>query len=357
MNFIEVAANVANLALGSTVGSKKPVHPNDHVNMGQSSNDVIPTAIHLACAVSINERLLPALNQLAKTLHSKSKDFGNIVKTGRTHLQDATPLSLGQEFSGYESQIQKSAARLERAMPSLYELAIGGTAVGTGINTDPKFGKLVCESLSKKLNLPFVEAENHFEAQASKDACVEVSGALKTLAVSLTKISNDIRWLSCGPRAGFSEIQIPAVQPGSSIMPGKVNPVIPEAVLQVCAQVMGNDLTVTQGGAAGNFELNVMMPVMAHNLLQSIDCLTNVIKIFDDKCIRNVEAIQWKIDETIERGLMLATALAPEVGYDKAAEIAKRAFKENKTIREMAAEMTNLSPDQLKKLLDPKKMI
>lgn len=357
MNFNEVAANVANLALGSSVGSKSPVHPNDHVNMGQSSNDIIPTAIHLAAAVGIKERLLPSLKHLENSLGAKAKEFSSIVKTGRTHLQDATPVTLGQEFSGYEAQVRKGRERLESSVESLYELAVGGTAVGTGINTDPKFGKLVCESLAGKLKIPFCEAKNHFEAQAAKDACVEVSGTLKTLAVALTKIANDLRWLGCGPRAGFAEIKIPAVQPGSSIMPGKVNPVIPEALLQVCAQVMGNDVTIMVAGASGNFELNVMMPVLAHNLLQSIDCLATGVGIFDHKCIRGILADPAKINETIERGLMLATALAPEVGYDKAAQIAKKAYEQNKTVREVAAETTDLSSESLAKLLDPKTMV
>lgn len=357
MNFNEVAANIANLAAGSAVGSKKPVHPNDHVNMGQSSNDIIPTAIHLAAAVSTHERLLPALKKLKATLDKKTQSFSNIVKTGRTHLQDATPIGLGQEFSGYANQIKKGIERVERALPGVSELAVGGTAVGTGINTDAQFGKQVSELLSKKLGIPFREAENHFEAQASKDACVELSGALKTVATSLTKIGNDIRWLSCGPRCGISEISIPAVQPGSSIMPGKVNPVIPESLLQVCAQVMGNDLAITLGGQAGNFELNVMMPMIAHNLLQSIDILANAISMFDEKCVQGIEPNTARIAETIERSLMLATPLAPVIGYDKAAEISKKAFKENKTVSQVALETLDISKEELKKILDPSKMI
>lgn len=356
MNYNEVAANVANLALGSAVGSKKPVHPNDHVNMGQSSNDIIPTAIHVAAAVAVNEKLLPALRGLEKTLQKKTEAFKGIVKTGRTHLQDATPITLGQEFSGYQNQVKKSIERIERALPSIYELPVGGTAVGTGINTDVQFGKLVAEQLKKKLKLPFVEAENHFEAQASKDACVELSGALKTTAVSLTKIANDVRWLSSGPRCGISEINLPAVQPGSSIMPGKVNPVIPEALLQVCAQVIGNDVTITLGGQAGNFELNVMMPLIAHNLLESVNCLAGGVRIFDEKCVAGIEANLRKIEETVERSLMLATPLAPVVGYDKAAEISKKAFTENKTVREIALATLDLSKEQLAEILDVSKM-
>jgi fumarate hydratase class II len=357
MNFNEVAANVCNLAEGSAVGSKKPVHPNDHVNMGQSSNDIIPTAIHVAAALSVHEFLLPAFARLHAMLEKKTKQFDGIVKTGRTHLQDATPITLGQEFSGYADQMFKSIERVKRALPSLCELAVGGTAVGTGINTDALFGKHVAESLAKKLGLPFVEARNHFEAQASKDACVEMSGVLKNCAVSLTKIANDIRWLSSGPRCGIFEILIPAVQPGSSIMPGKVNPVIPEALLQVCAQVIGNDTAITFGGAHGNFELNVMMPVIAHNLLQSIHILANAVSVFEEKCVRGIEANLVKINETVERSLMLATTLAPVVGYDKATDIAKKAFTENKSVREMARSMTDLSESKLSELLDPSKMV
>jgi fumarate hydratase, class II len=357
MNFNEVAANVANLALGSPVGAKKPIHPNDHVNMGQSSNDIIPTAIHVAAAVMVTEKLLPALKQLHGTLQKKSIAFNGIVKTGRTHLQDATPILLGQEFSGYENQIKKGIERIERALPAICELPVGGTAVGTGINTDANFGKLVSANLAKRLKIAFTEAENHFEAQASKDACVELSGALKTVAVSLTKIANDFRWLASGPRCGFAEIILPPVQPGSSIMPGKVNPVIPESLLQVCAQVMGNDLAITLGGQSGSFELNVMMPLIAHNLLMSIEILSNGVKLFDEKCVKGIEANVERINETVERSLMLATPLAPVVGYDKAAEISKKAFKENKTVREVALATLDLSKEQLNEILDPSKMV
>ncbi len=357
MNYNEVAANVANVAVGSAIGSKKPVHPNDHVNMGQSSNDIIPTAIHVAAAVAVTEKLVPALKRLEKTFKAKVAEFNDIVKTGRTHLQDATPILLGQEFSGYEAQVTYSIGRIERALPGLCELAVGGTAVGTGINTDVNFGKLVSESLAKKLKVPFVEASNHFEAQASKDACVEMSGALKATAAALTKVANDVRWLSSGPRCGFGEITLPPVQPGSSIMPGKVNPVIPESLLQVCAQVIGNDTAITIGGMSGNFELNVMMPMIAHNLLQSITCLAGAVSIFEEKCVRGIKANEAKINEMIERGLMLSTSLVPAVGYDKVAEIAKKAFAENKTIREVASSIADLSDAQLDELLDPKKMV
>jgi fumarate hydratase, class II len=289
-------------------------------------------------------------------LKKKAESFQSIVKTGRTHLQDATPVTLGQEFSGYAAQIAKSIQRLETALPSMCELAVGGTAVGTGINTDAEFGKKVSEVLSRKLGMPFREASNHFEAQAAKDACVEFSGVLKTVSVSLTKIANDIRWLSSGPRCGIGEINLPATQPGSSIMPGKVNPVIPESLLQVCAQVIGNDTAVTLGGLSGVFELNVMMPLIAHNLLQSIHILSGAVRIFDEKCVKGIEANQRRIDETVERSLMLATSLAPIVGYDKAAEISKKAFSENKTVREVALQMVDLSKEQLAEILDPSKM-
>ncbi len=357
MNFNEVAANVANLALGFPIGAKKPVHPNDHVNMGQSSNDIIPTAIHVAAAVMASEKLLPALKKLESTLSKKATEFHGIVKTGRTHLQDATPILLGQEFSGYAAAVKLGKGRIERALVTIYELPVGGTAVGTGINTDAQFGKLVSESLAKKLGLPFREADNHFEAQATKDACVELSGALKTVAVSLTKIANDVRWLSSGPRCGIAEINLPAVQPGSSIMPGKVNPVIPESLLQVCAQVMGNDVAISLGGLSGSFELNVMMPLIAHNLLQSIEIMANAVAMFEEKCVAGIEANLVKIKDTVERSLMLATPLAPIVGYDKAAEISKKAFAENKTVREVALATLDLSKEQLAEILDVSKMV
>jgi len=357
MNFNEVAANIANLALGQAIGTKKPVHPNDHVNMGQSSNDIIPTAIHVAAAVGVSEKLIPALASLAKALDAKANEFGKIVKTGRTHLQDATPVLLGQEFGGYAAQVTKAKERIHKSLDGVLELAVGGTAVGTGINTDAQFGKKVSEKLAKKLGLKFREADNHFEAQASKDGCVELSGSLRTAACGLTKVANDLRWLGSGPRCGISEINLPPVQPGSSIMPGKVNPVIPEALLQVCAQVIGNDATVAWGGANGNFELNVMMPVIAHNLLQSIELLANAVRVFEEKCVRGIEANLPRIAETVERSLMLATPLAPVVGYDKAAEIAKQAYKEGKTVREVAKATTDLSDAQLKELLDVSGMV
>jgi fumarate hydratase class II len=356
MNFNEVAANVANLALGSSVGAKKPVHPNDHVNMGQSSNDIIPTVIHVAAAVATQEKLIPALRKLATALDDKAKAFDGIVKTGRTHLADATPIRLGQEFSGYAMQTTNAIRRLERALPAICELAVGGTAVGTGINTHVEFGRRVAGKLAKRLGLPFVEAPNHFEAQASKDACVELSGAVRAAAVALTKVGNDIRWLASGPRCGIGEITLPAVQPGSSIMPGKVNPVIPEALLQVCAHVVGNDAAIAWGAAAGNFELNVMMPVIAHNLLESIHVLAGGVLVFEEKCVRGIEANRERIAETVERSLMLATPLAPIIGYDRAAEVAKKAFATNKTVRQVALEMLDLTPEQLDKVLDVSSM-
>ena len=357
MNFNEVAANVANVDLGGEVGSKSPIHPNDDVNMGQSSNDVIPTAIHVAAAMMVSEKLIPAFIGLQQSLEAKAKEFSGLVKTGRTHLQDATPITLGQEFSGYAHQAKMALERVNRAMPSVYELALGGTAVGTGINTHKDFGSKVAAYLEKHFGLPFCEAPNHFEAQASKDGLVELSGALRGAAVSLTKIANDVRWLSSGPRCGFSEIIIPETQPGSSIMPGKVNPVMPEALLQVCAHVIGADAAVAFGGQAGNFELNVMMPVIAHNLLGAIDALAGGISVFDKKCVQGIEANKEKIEETVERSLMLATKLAPVVGYDKAAMISKTAFKSNRTVREVAREELDLSEKELNEALDPSNML
>lgn len=355
MNFNEVAANLCQI-LGMNSRREK-IHPNDHINLGQSSNDVIPSAIHIAVVMLVEDKLLPALTGLQSSLKRKSLAFSKIVKTGRTHLQDATPITLGQEFSGYQMQVQKSIERVRGTLPRLYELAIGGTAVGTGINTHKHFGKFVCEKLRKKTGKPFKEAENHFEAQAAKDACVELSSTLKTVAVSLTKIANDIRWLASGPRCGIGELTLPATQPGSSIMPGKVNPVIAESLLQVCAQVMGNDLAVTLGGQSGAFELNVMMPLIAHNLIQSLEILSNAVRLFDQKCVQGIQANQERIRETIDLSLMLATPLAKEIGYEKAAAIAKKAFEQNLTIKELAEKELKIDRTTLKKLLDPTKMV
>src|SRR3989338_10093600 len=303
MNVNEVVANLANLKLGSTIGSKKPVHPNDHVNKGQSSNDTVPSAIHISTYISLKENLVPALEKLAKTFNKKATDFKDVIKIGRTHLQDATPMTLGQEFCGYTWAIHNNIKRIEATYPHLSELAIGGTAVGTGINTHPQFAKRVCEELTSLTKIKFREAENHFEAQASKDTYLEVSGALKTLAASLTKIANDIRWLASGPRCGLGEIEIPATQPGSSIMPGKVNPVMSEALIQVCAQVIGNDAAITQGGLGSYFELNVMMPLIARNLLESIALLASATRVFARRCVAGIEADRARCEALVEQSL------------------------------------------------------
>lgn len=353
MNTNEVIANRANEILGLKKGVKSGVHPNDHVNMGQSSNDVYPTAIHVSAILAIDQYLLPSLKNLHRSLVSKARQFDKIVKIGRTHLQDATPVRLGQEFGGYASMIEHGIKRVQYAKGELSELAIGGTAVGTGINTHPRFAKLVTRRLSKMTKAKLREADNHFEAQGAKDAVVEASGSLKTLAVSLMKIANDIRWLGSGPRCGIGEILIPPVQPGSSIMPGKVNPVIPEAVCQVAAQVMGNDLTITIGGQFGNFELNVMMPVKGHNLLQSIELLARASDVFADKCIKGIKADKKRCEEMIEKSLAMCTSLAPVIGYDNAAKIAKEAYERGKTVREVALEKKVLPAAKLNELLDP----
>ncbi|MBI2981229.1 MAG: class II fumarate hydratase [Deltaproteobacteria bacterium] len=357
MNANEVIANLSNQGLTGKIGTKSPVHPNDHVNCGQSSNDVIPTAIHLGAALGIAKTLLPALKKLEKAFLGKASSFKEIIKVGRTHLQDATPVTLGQEFSGYASQISHGINRLEQALEGLIELAIGGTAVGTGINTDPKFAESVCLFLSEKTGLKFYEAKNHFEAQAAKDACVFASGALKTIAVSLMKIANDIRWLSSGPRCGIGEILLPELQPGSSIMPGKINPVIPESVMQVAAQVQGNDLAVQIGGQQGNFELNVMMPVIAGNLFESIELLTNASIMFADKCVSGIQVNRERCQELLDKSLMLVTNLNPVIGYDKAAAVAKKAYRENRSVREILLSEKILTADQVEKLLDPKAML
>jgi len=356
MNANEVIANRANEILGVKKGDKSGVHPNDHVNMGQSSNDVYPTALHVSAILAIDSTLLPGLKSLERVLSSKAKQFDKIVKIGRTHLQDATPIRLGQEFSGYASMITHSIKRVGYAKEELSELAIGGTAVGTGINTHPRFGRLMARRLSKMARAKLREADNHFEAQGSKDSIVVASGVLKTIAVSLMKIANDIRWLGSGPRCGIGEILIPPVQPGSSIMPGKVNPVIPEAVCQVAAQVVGNDLTITIGGQFGNFELNVMMPVKGHNLLQSIDLIGKSSQVFADKCIKGIKADKKRCEEMIEKSLAMCTSLAPEIGYDNAAKIAKEAYETGKTVREVALEKEVLPAEKLNDLLDPLSM-
>jgi fumarate hydratase, class II len=355
MNANEVISNRAIQLLGGELGSKSPIHPNDHVNMGQSSNDVIPTAIHLSALISIDQDLLPALEKLRSALQQKATQFDDVVKTGRTHLQDATPIRLGQEFLGYAGQMERGIDRLRKAQDDLSEVALGGTAVGTGVNTQPEFATRVCERLSARFGVEVRETENHFQAQSAMDATVFTSGALKTVAVSLMKISNDIRWLGSGPRAGIGEIALPEVQPGSSIMPGKVNPVIAESVAMVAAQVMGNDATVTIAGQSGNFELNVMLPLIAYNLIQSIDLLANAAENLTDQCVSGIEATE-RGPELVEQGLMLATALAPVIGYDRAAEISKAAYKSGRTIREIAREETDLSEDELDELLDARHM-
>ncbi len=357
MNANEVIANLANPALGSTIGSKSPVHPNDHVNMGQSSNDVIPTAIHVGAALGLAKDLIPALRELQEVFAKKSQEFASIVKIGRTHLQDATPVTLGQEFSGFAAQIAHAVTRLDIALEGLEELAIGGTAVGTGLNTHPEFAGKVCELLSKRTHLNFFEAKNHFEAQAAKDACVFASGALKTLAVALMKIANDIRWLASGPRCGIGEIFLPELQPGSSIMPGKVNPVVPESVMQIAAQVQGNDLTIQIGGQHGNFELNVMMPVIAGNLFESIELLAHGCRMLTEKCVRGIRANEGRCEELVEKSLMLVTNLNAVIGYDKAAYVAKKAFQENKSLRDVLLAENLITEDQADELLDPTTML
>lgn len=343
MNMNEVVACRANEILSGKKSGKSPVHPNDHVNLSQSSNDVIPSVIHIAALISIREDLIPALQLLQQSLAKKAQEFAKIHKIGRTHLQDAVPMVLGQEFSGYTRQIELGIKRITASEDRLCELALGGTAVGTGVNAHPQFAAKVVALISSLTNIAFQEAADHFEAQAARDAAVEASGALKTLAVSLVKIANDIRWLASGPRCGIGEINLPPLQPGSSIMPGKVNPVIPEAVLQVAAQVMGNDTTIMIGGQAGNFELNVMLPVMAYNLLQSIELLAAAADVFARKCIDGISANMEVCAGYIEQSLALATGLVPKIGYDKAAAVSKKAYASGKTIREVVLEEKILS--------------
>ncbi len=353
MNANEVIANHATIGAG---GQDARIHPNDHVNFGQSSNDVIPSAIHIAAAGAIHEDLIPALRTLGESLQRKSKEFWGVIKTGRTHLQDATPIRLGQEFLGYAGQIERGIQRVQLGQDELCEIALGGTAVGTGINTHPEFARRAAALLAQMTDLPLCETSNHFQSQSSLDSCVFASGALKTVAVSLTKIANDLRWLGSGPRAGIGEIDLPAVQPGSSIMPGKVNPVICESALMVCAQVIGNDSTITIGGQSGNFEINLSMPVVAYDLLQSIDLLARTCTNLATQCIDGISATS-KGPEMVERGLAIGTSLAPIIGYDAAAAIAKEAAKTGKTVREIARERTQLSGEELDKILDPALMV
>ena len=353
-NANEVIANRATELLGGQRGSKL-VHPNDHVNLCQSSNDVIPTAIHLAALAEIRERLIPAMEVLERALRGKAREFWGIVKTGRTHLMDATPIRLGQEFEGYAGQVERGIRRLRYAIEDLSEVPLGGTAVGTGTNTHPEYARRSCAWLSARLGIEIRESTNHFQGQASLDAVVFASGALRAYATGFMKLANDIRWMSSGPRAGLAELALPAVQPGSSIMPGKVNPVIAESVIQACAQVQGNDLVVALGNQWGNFELNTMMPVMTHNLLWSIELLAAESANFATQCVAGLAATP-RAAELVERGLMLTTALAPVVGYDKAAEIAKKAAATGRTIREVAREETTLSEQELEEILNPERM-
>jgi fumarate hydratase class II len=353
MNANEVITNRANEILGRPRGSKHPVHPNDHVNMGQSSNDVIPTCIHIAGAETIKKELLPALTKLKKELDSKTRDFDSIVKLGRTHLQDATPIRLGQEFSGFASMVDHGIRRIEQSLDHLLELALGGTAVGTGINTHQDFPQRVIRRVNEITDMEFREAENHFEAQGSKDAVVHASAALKTLSVSLIKIADDIRRLGSGPYGGIGELILPAVQPGSSIMPGKVNPVMAESLIQAAAQVIGCDAAITIGGMSGNFQLNAMMPMMAYNFLLSIKILANSITAFTNKCIAGIKADEKRCQELIDKSLAMVTALAPVTGYDKAAEIAKEAWRTGTPLKEVIKKKNILGREELENILDP----
>jgi fumarate hydratase class II len=355
MNMNEVLASRANQILTGQRGGRSPVHPNDHVNLGQSSNDAIPSALHIAAVLSIEKELKPALALLYGQLLNKQTAFENIHKIGRTHLQDAVPVTLGQTFSGYARQVELALQRIDAVMVRLSELALGGTAVGSGINTHELFARRVIGSIAEHTKVAFHEAENHFEAQAAQDAVVETSGALKTVAVSLVKIANDIRWLGSGPRCGIGELRLPALQPGSSIMPGKVNPVIPEAVIQVAYQVMGNDTAIALAGQAGVFELNVTLPLMAHNLLQSIHLLAGAAQMFSNKCLQELTADKEQCEAYIEKSLALATALVPHIGYDRAAGLAKKAYETNSTIREVALEANVLPVEQIEALLGRKK--
>jgi fumarate hydratase, class II len=347
MNANEVIATLASRRLGRTV------HPNDHVNMGQSSNDVIPTAIHVSAALSVRRDLVPALEHLRDVLRIKEREVGSIVKTGRTHLMDAMPVTLGQELSGWRTQVESGIERLKAVEPRLLALAQGGTAVGTGINAHPEFGARFCEELASLTDVPFVPARNYFEALASQDTSVELSGQMKVIAVSLMKIANDLRWMNSGPLAGLGEIALPALQPGSSIMPGKVNPVIPEATAMVAAQVIGNDTTITVAGQSGNFQLNVMLPLIAHNLLGSIRLLANVARALGDSAIAGFKVNETRLAEALDRNPILVTALNPVIGYEKGAAIAKKAYAEGLPIREVAAKMTDLPAEELARLLDP----
>jgi fumarate hydratase class II len=357
MNMNEVLANLASLDLGGPVGQQRLVHPNDDVNRGQSSNDVVPTAMNVAAVLALQRELLPALGQLAGTLEAKAQAFRDVVKIGRTHLQDATPLTLGQEVSGWAAQLRHGERHVSAALPHLCELAMGGTAVGTGLNTPPDFGDRVAAELGRLTGVAWVSAPNKFEALAAHDAVVHAHGALKTLAASLVKIANDVRWLASGPRCGLGEISIPANEPGSSIMPGKVNPTQAEAMLMVCGQVFGNDVAVAWGGASGNFELNVCKPLLAYNVLQSVRLLAGAMRSFDEHCARGLEPDRARIAELLQRSLMLVTALAPHIGYDKAAAIAKHAHRDGLSLREAALASGELNDQQFDAWVRPELMV
>ncbi|HSA31576.1 MAG TPA: class II fumarate hydratase [Candidatus Omnitrophota bacterium] len=357
MNVNEVIANRAIELSGGQIGSKSPIHPNDHVNKGQSSNDVFPTAMHIASVEMIQKSLIPSLTKLCGIFEKKSRQFEGIIKTGRTHLMDATPITLGQEFSGYVQQLKNGLKRVESVLPRLYELAIGGTAVGTGLNTHPEFAETAAAKIAAITGHPFVSAENKFEAIAAHDALVELSGCLKTLACSLMKIANDIRWLASGPRCGIGEIRIPSNEPGSSIMPGKVNPTQCEALIMICAQVIGNDTTVAVAGASGNFELNVCKPVIIYNVLQSIRLLADGCSSFTERCVNGIEANKTVIDHYREQSLMLVTALNNHIGYDKSAKIAKEAYEKNLSLKEAAVKLGLLKAEEFDKIVKPDQMI
>ncbi len=356
MNANEVIATRANELLTGIRNARTPVHPNDHVNMGQSSNDVIPAAIHVAAYLQIKELLFPSMEVLHRTLMDKKKEYASVVKTGRTHLMDAMPITLEQELSGWATQTEYALERIRASLPRLAELSIGGTAVGTGINTRADFGARVAKKLSELTETGFVEAKNHFEAQSAQDAVAEISGQLKTFATALMKIANDLRWMNSGPITGLSEIRLPSLQPGSSIMPGKVNPVISEAVRMACAQVVGNDTVIALSNAMGDFQLNVMLPVIAHNIIESVTILANVSRLFAEKAIKGFEANAEQMTELVQRNPIIATVLNPIIGYDKAAEVVKKALKEKKTVKQVVVEMGYLSGEEAERILNPEVM-
>ena len=356
MNTNEVIANRAIVIAGGIIGSKDPVHPNDHVNMGQSSNDTFPTAMHISTVERVNDALIPAISTLARSFRKKTSEFQDIIKIGRTHLMDATPLTLGQEFSGYTTQLEYALDRINGCMPRIYQIALGGTAVGTGLNSHKDFAVRVANQIAELTGYPFVTAPNKFESLAAHDAIVEVSGVLKTIACSLMKIANDIRWLGSGPRCGIGEIVLPANEPGSSIMPGKVNPTQSEALTMVAAQVIGNDTVINVGGSSGNFELNVFKPVMIYNLLQSIRLLADSCRSFNDHCVVGIEPDRAHIEKHLNGSLMLVTALNPHIGYDNAAKVAKKAYQDNITLKEAAAALNLLTPEEFDEKVRPEKM-